>query len=178
VESPLWGYVFGPPKEKRAMVELLRSLPVFDGLSTNELLQIDRTLHERRYAAGEIVFDEGMPGAGLYIVHSGEVSIRKRIEDSGSIVLTVIRERSFFGEMALLDEMPRSAGAVADKNTVLLALCQPDLDKLRDRNPKLALKVISNISKLVCRRLVRTNEALEALQGKLNGLTAPDSVGG
>ena len=41
MDNPVWAYIFGPPKEKKAMIELLRSLPAFEGLSNNELVQID-----------------------------------------------------------------------------------------------------------------------------------------
>ncbi len=147
---------------------MLRALPAFEGLSTNELVQIERMLHQRRYSAEEVVFEEGMPGAGMYIVKEGAVVIRKKVDDRQSLELAVIGERNFFGELALLDESPRSASAYASKESVLLALSGPDLDKIVDRNPKLALKVIGNVARLVCKRLVRTNEHLEHAQKELN----------
>jgi len=172
VENPVWAYVFGPPKERRAMIALLRSLPAFEDLGTNELVQIERMLHERRYSAGEMVFEEGMPGAGMYIVKEGEIAIRKKLDGGRSIELAVVDERHFFGELALLDEMPRSASCYATKDSVLLSLCKPDLEKLNERNPRLANKILGNISRLVCKRLVKANENLETLQAKLNGHAA------
>jgi CRP-like cAMP-binding protein len=168
MENAVWGYIFGPPKEKKAMIDMLRALPAFEGLSSNELVQIERMLHQRRYSAGEAVFEEGMPGAGMYIVKEGEVAIRKRVDDNHAIELAAIGSQNFFGELALLDETPRSASAYASRESVLLALSGPDLEKIRDRNPKLALKVIGNVARLVCKRLVRTNEHLESVQKKLN----------
>ncbi|MBD3393144.1 MAG: cyclic nucleotide-binding domain-containing protein [Chitinivibrionales bacterium] len=172
VDNPVWAYVFGPPKERKAMIELLKSLPAFEGLSTNELIQVDRMLHERRYTAGEMVFEEGMPGAGMYIVKEGEVAIRKKLDEGRTIQLALIQERHFFGEMALLDEMPRSASGYATRDTVLLSFCEPDLEKLTERNPRLANKILTNISRLVCKRLVRANENLEVLQSQLDGRPA------
>jgi CRP/FNR family cyclic AMP-dependent transcriptional regulator len=175
VINPVWAYFFGPPAEKKDMIDLLRSLPVFEGLSTNELLVIDRMLHLRRYGAHEVVFEEDMPGAGLYIVKEGEVVINKHIEGGEDVVLAVVKERSFFGEMALLEEMPRSAGAFAQKESVLLAFSKPDLENLNERNPKLTLKIVNNIAALMCKRLVKANENLESLQNKINSLTAQNS---
>jgi CRP-like cAMP-binding protein len=172
VDNPLWTYIFGPPARKRGMVELLQILPAFEGLSTNELLQIERRLHQRHYRANETVLEEGMPGAGMYIVKEGEVVVRKRIGDETTVDLAVVHERSFFGELALIDEMPRSASVRATRDTVLLALGKPDLEKLTDQNPKLAMKVLGNIARLVCKRLVRANENLESLQSELNELRA------
>lgn len=167
MENPIWTYIFGPPKERKAMIELLRSLPAFDGLTTNELLQVERMLHVRRFTAGEQVFSEGLPGVGMYIVKEGEIEITKKIGNGGSVRLTLVGERHFFGEMALLDEMPRSASGSATRDSVLLSLCKPDLEQISERNPALANKIIGNLARLICRRLVKANENLETLQAKL-----------
>jgi CRP-like cAMP-binding protein len=167
VDNPVWAYVFGPPKDKRAVIELMQSLPAFEGLSQNELVTIERSLHQRNYSSGEKIFGEDMPGAGMYIIKEGEVAITKRISEEKEVELAVITRHNFFGEMALIDESPRSASAVANKDTVLLAFCQPDLENLKDRNPKVAAKIISNIARLICKRLVKANDNLEVLEKKI-----------
>jgi len=167
VENPIWSHFFGPPKEKRALIELMKLLPAFEELTTKELIGVERIIHQRNYREGEKVFDEGMPGAGMYIVKEGEVVIRKIIDSDKKIDLAVIKENNFFGEMALIDEMPRSASATAIKNTTLLAFCKPDLENIKERNPKVAVKIIANIAKLVCKRLVKANENLEMLEKKI-----------
>ncbi len=164
MEHPLWGYIFGPPKEKQTLMELLSELPIFQKLSGNELNQIARVLHERHYAAGELVFNEGEPGAGLYVVKKGEVVITKNVENGDPLALATIHARNFFGELALLDEIPRSASAHAHTDSILLAFSKPDLENLMSRNPKLALKIMTNLSRLVCQRLIKANENMEALQ--------------
>jgi CRP-like cAMP-binding protein len=170
VDNSLWGYIFGPPRQKRELIELLRIIPAFEGLSANELITVERNLHIRNYKAKDIVFNEDMPGAALYIVKEGEVAIRKNVDNGNAMELAVIGERQFFGELALIDEIPRSASAVAKKDTTLIAFSKPDLDNIIERNPKLALKIIHNIARLVCKRLVKTNENMEQLQIELNSL--------
>ena len=164
MDNPIWAYIFGPPKEKQTMIELLKELPVFEGLSQRELIAIERIIHQRRYNAGEMIFGEDMLGAGMYIVKEGEVAITKKVNKNKEIELAVIGERNFFGEMALIDEMPRSASAKAKKDTVLFAFCKPDLENIMERNPKVAATIITNIARLVCKRLVQANENLEALE--------------
>lgn len=164
MDNPIWAYIFGPPKEKQTMIELLKELPVFEGLSQRELIAIERIIHQRRYNAGETIFGEDMLGAGMYVVKEGEVAITKKINKNKEIELAVIGERNFFGEMALIDEMPRSASAKAKKDTVLFAFCKPDLENIMERNPKVAATIITNIARLVCKRLVQANENLEALE--------------
>ncbi len=176
MENPIWSYIFGPPAKNKALIELLKDLPVFEGVTTKELVQIERGLHQRRYVKDETVFEEGIPGAGMYIVEQGEILIRKS-SGEGFIQLATIGQRSFFGEMALLDEIPRSASAIAARETTLLALPQPYLDDLKERNPKLALKIVNNIAKLVCKRLLKANCKLEEMQCKLASTAASRSNG-
>lgn len=164
MDNPIWAYIFGPPKEKQTMIELLKELPVFEGLSQRELIAIERIIHQRRYNAGETIFGEDMLGAGMYIVKEGEVVITKKINENKEIELAVIGERNFFGEMALIDEMPRSASVKAKRDTILFAFCKPDLENIMERNPKVAATIITNIARLVCKRLVQANENLEALE--------------
>lgn len=164
MDNPIWAYIFGPPKEKQTMIELLKELPVFEGLSQRELIAIERIIHQRRYNAGEMIFGEDMLGAGMYIVKEGEVVITKKINENKEIELAVIGERNFFGEMALIDEMPRSASVKAKRDTILFAFCKPDLENIMERNPKVAATIITNIARLVCKRLVQANENLEALE--------------
>ncbi len=168
MDNPIWAYIFGPPKEKQTTIELMKSLPAFEGLTIRELIAIERSIHQRRYNAGEFIFGEDMPGAGMYIIKSGEVAIKKKIKDNDEIDLAIIQEHNFFGEMALIDEMPRSASAVATKDTILLALCKPDLENILERNPKVAVKIVINISRLICKRLVKANENLEILKNNSN----------
>jgi CRP-like cAMP-binding protein len=178
MDDPIWAYFFRAPKELKGMLELLRSLPVFEGLSTNELAQVERMLHTRKYSSGEMVFDESQPGVGMYIIKDGEIEIRKRIGDDKTTRLAVIGKGHFFGEMALLAEIPRSASCTAIKETVLLSLCKPDLEQISERNPVLANKIICNLSRLISQRLAKANENLEILQKQIDDMKPMNSAGG
>lgn len=163
MKNPLWDNVFGPPKDKRATIDLMQSLPPFIGLSTRELVQVERSIHERHYKVDEIVFDEDMLGAGLYIIKEGTVVIEKKISDDNFMTLATLEDNNFFGEIGLLDEIPRTARARVLKETTLFAFCKPDLENLIDRNPRCALVIINNIGALISKRLIKTNEFLETL---------------
>jgi CRP-like cAMP-binding protein len=163
MENPVWSFI-NLPKKKENVLDVLAILPAFDGLSRNELKLVARMLHERRYRKGEIVFNEGEPGAGMYIVIAGEVEITRKANGGHDMSLALIKENSFFGELALLDEIPRSASATAKAETDLYGFSKPSLETLYSRNPRLGIKILSNLSRLVCRRLVKSNEAMEKLQ--------------
>ncbi len=164
MQNSIWAYFFRSKKNERSLPDFLSELPIFEGLSGGQLKQVSRILHERTYAKGETVFNEAEPGAGLYIIESGRVAITKHIEGGEPSVLAEIEEGSFFGELALIDEIPRTATAIAFEETVLLAFPKPDLDRLVSRQPQLAVKILYNLSRLVAKRMIHANENLRKLQ--------------
>ena len=172
MKNPLWDNVFGPPKDKRATIDLMGSLPPFIGLKKRELVLAERSIHKRDYKSGDIVFDEDMIGAGLYIVKEGAVAIEKKLSDGTFVELAIVEENNFFGEIALLAEVPRTARARVIKDTTLFAFCKPDLENLIERNPRIALVILNNIGALVSRRLIKTNELLDELTTNNTNLMA------
>jgi general secretion pathway protein D len=132
-EAALWA----PPKTEGDaepdVLAALKQVPLFENLSARELKKIARLLHERTYRPGEVIFREGDPGAGMFIVRKGKVNIVIRRPDGSEQLLTPIEERQFFGEMALLEAAPRSASAVAAEKSELLGFFEPDLESLIER---------------------------------------------
>src|SRR3954469_14039821 len=159
-EAALWV----PPKmEGDAEPDILAALkhvPLFDHLSNRDLKKVARLLHERMYQPGEVIFREGDPGAGMFIVRKGKVNIVIRRPDGSDQLLTPIGERQFFGEMALLEAAPRSASAVAVEKAELLGFFEPDLESLIERDSKLGSKVVWNLARLMAYRLRGMNDTL------------------
>jgi len=102
--------------------------------------------HVRELAAGQVIFGEGEPGREMYVIIAGEVEIRKKTAGASTKTLTVLRAGDLFGEMALVEEKPRSASAVAVKATRLLVMNEGLLDSMLDRNPDFARKLIRVLS--------------------------------
>ncbi len=152
-------------EEENHLDEVLKQMPIFEKLTKRELQAIIRILHKREYAPEEIIFRENEPGMGMYIIQEGTVAI---VSESAKLQLTELKAGSFFGEIALLDAAPRSATAIAKTHCKLFGFFQPDLFGLIERNPKLGVKVVLGISRLVCERLRQTNKRAfafnEALQ--------------
>ena len=156
--TPLPGLQAAPPDA----AEALRQVPLFAGLSKGELKKMARLLHQRTYQPGEVIFREGDPGAGMYVVQRGHVRIVIRLPDGSEKALATLEDKQFFGEMALLEDAPRSASAVAVDRTELLGFFQPDLESLIERDSRLGSRVLWNLAKLMAGRLRATNEALRA----------------
>ena len=140
--------------------DLLGAVPLFEDLTPRELDAVQRLLHRRDYVAGESIFIQGEPGLGMYVIVRGAVSIQS--EPSGRELVELV-DGDFFGEIALLNEVIRTATARAKTDCTLLSLFQPDLLSLLDRNPRLGVKVLLSLARLVGLRLVEVSDEVEAL---------------
>src|SRR5262245_191476 len=145
VQAPdtLWGNIFG--KKNGASEDIrhvLRQVPVFGNMNSGELREFEKIIHRRSFKAGETIFWEGEPGVGMYIIQHGSVTISKYFSTEERKVLAMLHAGEFFGELALLDESPRSATAIAKEETKILGLFRPDLFSLLDRKPRLGSKFL------------------------------------
>src|SRR2546429_9944135 len=95
----------------------------------------------RRHPSGTVLFREGDRGQTMYVIRSGRVNISKRIGDS-EITLAVLGAGEFFGEMALLEGLPRSAGATGVGEALLIGVGEGAVATLRGRNSAVALRVL------------------------------------
>lgn len=142
--------------------QLLRSIELFEGLGDEDLTALGHTLVERPFAAGKLVFSQGDAGASMYIVASGDVNIHLPGEDSSRISLKDVGRGEYFGELALFDEKPRSASAVATTDAVLLELSRGTLERYLDGRPRAAMAILRMMSD----RLRETNALLSARAAK------------
>lgn len=150
--------LFGNSKPSPRL-ERLHGLSLFVNLTPAELRIIDGLLHERSYLAGEVIFDEGEEGQAIYIIASGEVLIsrvdqgegtrvaqngtndapRRRQTDTGRVAQ--LGPGTFFGELALLDNSPRSAQARAATGCELIVFFRDDFVGLLDTHARIASKI-------------------------------------
>ncbi len=144
--------------------DLLPNVPIFCTLEPEELTLLRHFIDKRVLKENEIVFQEGDPGDGVYIVAVGAVKAIKRIDDASSKVLATFTDGEFFGELALLDGQPRSAGAVATRSSVLLRITFENFRKLMNQAPFIALKIVSQVACHLSIRLRETNMKLSELE--------------
>jgi CRP/FNR family cyclic AMP-dependent transcriptional regulator len=136
-------------------------------LKARELKEVAAIMHRREYRAGEPVFFEGDPGLGMYIIQDGDVSIQVAGKDGERRELVVLSDGDFFGELALLDESPRSADAVAKSDCLLLGFFRPDLFELIARKQELGIKIVLKLAEIVAQRLRRTDKELTKVRSQL-----------
>jgi CRP-like cAMP-binding protein len=133
-------------------VETLRNLDVFSDLTFSETLEVDELLHERTYEKGEVIFEEGDIGHGIFIVVSGKV----RVDPSRELLKDAVLEfgpGDMLGELTLFEEAPRFASAVAMERTVMVALFRAEFSSLLTRNTRIGVKVLVRLSTTLCRRV-------------------------
>ena len=130
----------------------LRKLSPFATLSRSELRVVDSLLHERRYLKGEIVFDEGEEGQALYAIISGRVLVCRQGEpETGRIA--ELDAGVAFGELALLDNAPRSAQTRAAEDCVLASLSRSDFESLLETHAVVASKIALQLARQFGRQL-------------------------
>jgi hypothetical protein len=120
----------------------------------------DRKDHRLEVAAGEYVFREGDIGTEMFIIHEGQVEILKRIGGEER-QLAVLEKGDFFGEMSLLEELPRAASARALTAAKLLEINGSTFDRMLRNNPEIAVRMMRKLS----RRLRQTDELLQQALG-------------
>jgi|JI102314DRNA_FD_contig_81_1010344_length_2172_multi_2_in_0_out_0_2 CRP-like cAMP-binding protein len=109
---------------------------------------IDETKFNRSYADNKVIFCEHEPGRELYIIQSGKVKISK-IVNNNEVMLAVLQTGDIFGEMAILDNKPRSASAVAFGYTDVLAINKANFEGMVKAQPQLASRLITILSERI-----------------------------
>lgn len=150
-----------PPRGRAApapdKLALLQRHPLFGVLGTDLLKRLSGCATVRRVKRGATIFDKGDPGAALFAVHSGTVKIGVPSADGREAVFNLIREGEIFGEIALLDGRPRTAGAVAMTDCELMVIERRDFIAFVHQYPEVALKLIE----VLCARLRLQSERFE-----------------
>jgi len=133
-------------------MEKLRALSLFAGLATNELAIVDGLLHERDFLKDEVIFDEGEEGQAIYIVLEGSVLICRQGEPEAGL-LARVKAGSFFGDLALLENLPRAAQARAAENCRLAVFFRDDFLGLMETHGVIASKISLQLARTMGRRL-------------------------
>lgn len=150
-------------KEKVDINVTLRKIPLFKDVKERHWKDLKQLFHERKYETGEMIFDAGVPGLGMYIVLEGTVKILHR-SDGNELEVASFTSGDFFGEMSLVEETVRSATAIATSPTVLIGLFRPQLLDLMRKRPGFGLSLMEKISKLLAARLRHANHKLAEIR--------------
>jgi len=144
---------------EEAKLDILRE----QGLSAQELRLLTTFSREERFEKNALIFAEGEQGDSLYIVVDGSVRISRIVPGIGEECLSILERGEVFGEMALIDEQPRSADARAhEEGATVFSVSRSLLEEVLSMDPDAAVQFLTLLSRLMCRRLRAMNERLVA----------------
>jgi HEAT repeat protein/ATP/ADP translocase len=126
-------------------VLLLKSAPLFAALDSEELAALAEIALENEFAANEIIFEEGQPAHHLYVLARGKVEVFYRV-DSREYPVARLGEMECFGEMAIVDEAPRSASVRALESTLVLKIDRESFHELVLERPQIAFAIFRILS--------------------------------
>lgn len=137
----------------------LQNVPLFSQLTPVDLQRVEEVARERAYPKNSVILFEDDPGDSLFVVKQGQVKVVLIGEDGREVILSVLGEGQFFGEMALLDDEPRSAHVIAMEDSTLVVLRREDFQGILLQSPALALALLRELT----RRLRRADEKVGSL---------------
>lgn len=137
-----------------SFITILKQADIFYELTSTQLELVASICTEKTYQQGEIVFEENTPGNQLYIIANGEVEIvvnpatlGKKNDGSGAFAIATLRRGQSFGEVSLVDEGLRSAGArCSQPDTRLIIIPRDKLMLLCDTYPQLGYRLMRNLA--------------------------------
>ena len=140
-------------------LDALRNVPLFRQVAETDLRALAQLARERHYPKGSLILSQGDAGEALFLISSGQVKVGVVAEDGREVILSVLGPGSFFGEMALLDDEPRSAHVTAMDDTTLLQLRRDDFRSRLSSAPELAVALLRELT----RRLRRADDTIASL---------------
>jgi len=139
--------------------ELLRNVPIFSELNEADVATLAKVATRRRYPKDTVVFFENEEGDFFFMILEGRIKVTILGDDGREIILSVLSAGDFFGEMALLDNEPRSATAIAVEESELLSLHRTDFQNVIADNRG----IMSALIRILTARLRRANHQISTL---------------
>ncbi|HUU05501.1 MAG TPA: cyclic nucleotide-binding domain-containing protein [Patescibacteria group bacterium] len=148
--------------DKDIIIEILKNLALFQELNYNAVKELTYLFSDRIFQSGETIFEENDTGNSLLVIVSGEVRISQRAELSGEETLTVLKKGDFFGEMALLDDLPRSATAIAQSDTFMLEINREKFLHFVEKDPASGVRILLTLARNLSARLREADNKIKA----------------
>ena len=140
-------------------VQHLRNVPIFSDLKDSDLNIISDKMISRAYEKGQMILLEESQGETFFIIVSGAVKVTRLSDDGREVILAILGESDFFGEMSLLDGEGRSANIVANEDAEVLTLSRRDFLDCLETYPKIAIALLEELAI----RLRKSDQHIESL---------------
>ena len=137
----------------------LRNVPIFTDLSDSDLNRIASKMVSRDYEKGQMILLEESTGETFFIITSGTVKVTRLSDDGREVILALLGESDFFGEMSLLDGEGRSANIVANEDAEVMTLSRRDFLEYLETYPKIAIALLEELAV----RIRKSDQQIESL---------------
>ncbi len=137
----------------------LRNVPIFTDLTESDLNKIGAKMIPRVYEKGQMILLEESLGETFFIITRGAVKVTRLSDDGREVILAILGESDFFGEMSLLDGEGRSANIVANEDAQVLTLSRRDFLDCLESYPKIAIALLEELAI----RLRKSDQQIESL---------------
>lgn len=134
------------PSDLGEAMDFIRKVPFFSEIESNELAKVVRVGVRKKYKKGSIILLEEETGAALFVIISGKVKIVRSDDDGREVILSILGENDFFGEMSILDGLARSASVVAITKAELFMIHRRDFLNLMQDYPPVAISLLKDLS--------------------------------
>ncbi len=166
--------------ESSFVLDIMRSIPMFNGIRERELKKLIPLFYTRHFAANEYLFRQGNPGSCMFIIKRGQVNIQTVSErnDKGktiekeTIIYAKLIDGAMFGEMSLINKSSRSTDALCTTDTDVFVLFRYDLEDLFKKEPELGFTLYTRINEITFQRMADTNSKLVVAKLENNKLSA------
>jgi CRP/FNR family cyclic AMP-dependent transcriptional regulator len=133
--------------DEERVVEIIASVPLFKNLGHRQLHGLARIFVERKCAEGEVLVPQGRDGYGFFVIASGAAKAVRQRSDGTEVTVNTFGPSGFFGEMALLDDGPRTATVIATEPTVCLILPRVNFLGALKRDGEMAVQILVELAK-------------------------------
>lgn len=130
-------------------VELLRKVPLFSGLEKEDLATLSSIVTRKEFGKRDTLFHQGDPGEEFMILTEGSVKVELMNSEGKELTLTILTPFQFLGELALLDDVPRSATVVSMEQSVLLSINKRDFARLLESYPRMSIPMLRQLTRRV-----------------------------
>ena len=140
-------------------LSLLQSVPIFSDLSPSDLNKIAERMVLRAFTKGQMILLEDDLGQTFFVIGGGSVKITRLSDDGREVILAMLGESDFFGEMSLLDGAGRSANVVALQASEVLTLARNDFLEILQDYPKISISLLEELTQ----RIRKSDQQIESL---------------
>ncbi|MHB8905907.1 MAG: Crp/Fnr family transcriptional regulator [Melioribacteraceae bacterium] len=146
--------------------KFLSSVPIFSELPDEALEKIEKTGSRKSFQKNDVILMEEESGTALFVIITGKVKVARSSNDGREVILTILTDSDFFGEMAILDGLTRSASVVAIEETELFMLQRNDFMSLLHEHPEISIVLLQELT-----------SRLRAADMKIKALSLKDAEG-